>query len=94
MMPCSAAPFDELPLIPRKHDVGALAGLYARCPDYFLVEDGEPATLADATELFHDVPEEKSAADQTVLGWQGDSVRLGLSFSAIIRVRASGILAL
>ena len=72
MMPRIAAAISGPPLILTEHDAGDVADLYARCPDYFLLQDGEPATLADAVELFRDVPEEKSEADQTVLGWRGE----------------------
>lgn len=53
-----------------EQDSDAVAALFARCADYFLLQDGEPATQADAGALFHDVPSEKSPADQTVFGWR------------------------
>ena len=52
-------------------DAGDVASLYARCSDYFLLQDGEAPTLADARELFSDVPPEKEPEDQTVIGWKG-----------------------
>ena len=52
-------------------DAAEIAELYARCSDYFLLQDGEAATLADARELFTDVPPEKAAYDQVVFGWMG-----------------------
>ena len=52
-------------------DASDVADLYSRCSDYFLLQDGEPATLADARELFSDVPPEKEPRDQTVFGWRG-----------------------
>jgi GNAT superfamily N-acetyltransferase len=54
-----------------EHDASDVADLYARCSDYFLLQDGEPPTLADARELFSDVPPEKEVRDQTVFGWRG-----------------------
>ncbi|MDR6146227.1 GNAT superfamily N-acetyltransferase [Sphingomonas sp. SORGH_AS870] len=63
----------EGPFVLTEHDAGDVLDLYARCIDYFLLQDGEPATLADAIELFRDVPEEKSPVDQTVLGWRGQN---------------------
>jgi len=63
----------ELPSILTEHDAGDVADLYARCTDYFMLQDGEPATLADAIDLFRDVPDEKSSADQTVMGWRGEN---------------------
>jgi len=63
----------EPPLILTEHDAGDVADLYARCTDYFMLQDGEPATLADAVELFRDVPKEKIAADQTVMGWRDEN---------------------
>jgi ribosomal protein S18 acetylase RimI-like enzyme len=52
-------------------DAADVASLYSRCSDYFLLQDGAAPTLADAHELFFDVPLEKDASDQTVLGWKG-----------------------
>src|SRR3546814_12939970 len=46
------------------------ADLYNRCSDYFLLQDGAAPTLDDARELFSDVPPEKSAHHQAVLGWK------------------------
>lgn len=54
-------------------DVLDVANLYARCADYFLLQDGELPTLADAYELFTDVPPEKEVQDQTVWGWKHDN---------------------
>ncbi|MEG3170543.1 GNAT family N-acetyltransferase [Sphingomonas sp. LB3N6] len=71
------------PLILTKHDAGDVADLYARCADYFTLQDGEAATLADAIELFCDVPEEKSPADQTILGWRGENGLIAVT--AILR---------
>ncbi|HEX8486122.1 GNAT family N-acetyltransferase [Sphingomonas sp.] len=52
-------------------DTPEVASLYARCADYFLLQDGVVPTPADAHELFTEVPPEKDAHDQTVLGWRG-----------------------
>lgn len=52
-------------------DAADVADLYSRCIDYFLLQDGAGPTLADARELFTDVPPEKNVGDQTVLGWRG-----------------------
>jgi GNAT superfamily N-acetyltransferase len=47
------------------------------------LQDGAAPTLADASELFTDVPPEKDARDQTVLGWRD---RDGLfAIAAILR---------
>jgi hypothetical protein len=46
-------------------DVADVARLYVRCADYFLLQDGVAPTLADAEELFTDVPPEKDAQDQS-----------------------------
>jgi GNAT superfamily N-acetyltransferase len=51
-------------------DVPDVASLYDRCADYFLLQDGVAPALADAYELFTDVPPETDAHDQTVLGWK------------------------
>jgi GNAT superfamily N-acetyltransferase len=53
-------------------DTSEVAILYDRCADYFLLQDGVASTLDDAQKLFTDVPPEKNAEDQTVLGWRGD----------------------
>jgi hypothetical protein len=45
-------------------DAADIAGLYSRCLDYFLLQDGAVPTLADAHELFIDVPPENDAHDQ------------------------------
>ena len=64
-------------------DAAEVAKLYGRCADYFLLQDGVAATVADAHELFTDVPSEKDAHDQTVLGWWDDD---GLyAIAAILR---------
>ncbi|WP_235529467.1 GNAT family N-acetyltransferase [Sphingomonas sp. Leaf242] len=63
----------EPPSILTEHDAGDVADLYARCIDYFMLQDGEPATLADAIDLFREVPEEKSSADQTIMGWRNEN---------------------
>ena len=65
----SAAP-REGPFVLTEHDADDVVDLYARCIDYLMLQDGEPATLADAIELFRDVPEEKNAVDQIVMGWR------------------------
>ena len=53
-------------------DVSDVANLYARCSDYFLLQDGELATAADARDLFFGVPPEKGMQDQVVFGCKGD----------------------
>lgn len=63
----------EGPFVLTEHDADDVVDLYARCIDYFMLQDGEPATLADAIELFRDVPEEKNAVDQIVMGWRGQN---------------------
>lgn len=63
----------EPPLTLTEHDAGDVADLYTRCTDYFILQDGEPATLTDAIRLFRDVPEQKSEADQTILGWRAEN---------------------
>ena len=73
----SAAP-SEGPFVLTEHDADDVVDLYARCIDYFMLQDGEPATLADAIELFRDVPEEKNAVDQTVMGWRGQNGLMAL----------------
>lgn len=47
-----------------------VADLYTRCVDYFLLQDGVSPDHSDAIELFTDVPSEKDAHDQIVLGWK------------------------
>ena len=64
-------------------DTPEVAGLYDRCANYFLFQDGMAPTLSDASELFTDVPPEKDARDQTVLGWRDDG-RL-YAIAAILR---------
>ena len=64
-------------------DAADVESLYARCADYFLLQDGVVATSADVHELFTDVPPEKDVRDQTILGWKGAD---GLSaIAAILR---------
>lgn len=82
-MPLLNAATSEPPLVLTEHDVADVADLYARCTDYFMLQDGEPATLADAIELFRDVPEEKSAADQIIMGWRGENGLIAVA--AILR---------
>lgn len=71
MMPLLDTVTHEPPSILTECDANEVADLYARCTDYFMLQDVELATLADAIELFRDVPEEKSAVNQTVMAWQG-----------------------
>lgn len=49
-------------------DSPAVFDLYVRCHDYFILQDGEPASIADAEALFTDVPPGKRPEDQFVLG--------------------------
>lgn len=79
MMPLLNAAISGPPLILTEHNVGEVADLYTRCTEYFMLQDGEPATLADALELFRDVPEERSSADQIVMGWRGESGLLAMA---------------
>jgi GNAT superfamily N-acetyltransferase len=51
-------------------DAPAILDLYARCADYFLLQDGELAVMSDADELFTDVPPPKRPEDQYVLGFR------------------------
>ncbi len=53
-------------------DAPAIADLFARCADYFLMQDGVASEPADAVALFLDVPPGKTAADQWILGWRDD----------------------
>ncbi|HEX7782296.1 MAG TPA: GNAT family N-acetyltransferase [Sphingobium sp.] len=53
-------------------DAAEVAHLYGRCADYFLLQDGVVPSLVDAQELFTEVPSEKDARDQAVLGWHDD----------------------
>lgn len=64
-------------------DAPAVARLFDRCLDYFLLQDGVAPTLADAHDLFKDVPSAKDAHDQTVLGWRSDDGLCGVA--AILR---------
>lgn len=76
-------PYPSTPTVLTEVDVGDIAELYVRCADYFLLQDGELATAADAAGLFQDVPPEKEHADQTILGWKGSD---GLyAMAAILR---------
>jgi len=59
------------PLKLTEADAAEIARLYARCSDYFLLQDGGTATLADACALFTDIPPGKDAHDQVVFGWRG-----------------------
>ena len=64
-------------------DASDVASLFARCADYFHLQDGLPPTLDDANALFTDVPPDKDARDQTVLGWKdGDGL---FAVAAILR---------
>jgi ribosomal protein S18 acetylase RimI-like enzyme len=60
----------ELALLSGK-DVPAVAALYTRCADYFLLQDGEVPGASDAEELFLNVPPGKSPEDLTVFGIMG-----------------------
>lgn len=51
-------------------DASDVASLYARWVDYFLLQDGVAPSFDDAKKLFTDVPPEKDARDQAVLGWK------------------------
>lgn len=51
-------------------DAAEIAMLYARCADYFLLQDGEAPTPADALALFDDVPPGRRPSDQQVIGWR------------------------
>ncbi|UAJ12890.1 GNAT family N-acetyltransferase (plasmid) [Polymorphobacter megasporae] len=62
----------HLPIELTGADAADVASLYSRCADYFLLQDGAVPTMADAHELFTDVPPERDARDQTVLGWKGE----------------------
>ncbi|HIV77512.1 MAG TPA: GNAT family N-acetyltransferase [Candidatus Sphingomonas excrementigallinarum] len=53
-------------------DALAVADLFVRCADYFMMQDGVMPELADAVALFSDVPPEKAASDQVILGWRDD----------------------
>ena len=76
-------PSSPLPTELSEADCPEVAGLYARCADYFLLQDGVVPTLADAHELFTEVPPEKDAHDQTVFGWRsGDGL---YAIAAILR---------
>jgi len=55
-----------------KSDAVAIADLFVRCADYFLLQDGVMPGLADAIALFSDVPPTKVEGDQVILGWRDD----------------------
>ena len=57
--------------------------MYARCADYFLLQDGEVADRSDAVQLFRDVPPDKKPEDLTVFGSTGDQGLDGVA--AILR---------
>lgn len=63
-------PSCPLPVELSEADAGEVAGLYGRCADYFMLQDGSAPTLADARELFTDVPPGREPQDQIVLGWR------------------------
>lgn len=52
-----------------KSDAVAIAELFVRCADYFLLQDGVMPGLADAIALFLDVPPTKAEGNQVILGW-------------------------
>jgi len=54
-----------------REDVHVIAELYGRSEEYFLLQDGEPAGLSDACDLFADLPPEKTMQDQAVFGCRG-----------------------
>lgn len=57
-------------------DASAIHDLYRRCDDYFLLQDGRPASPSDAEILFTDVPSTMSADDQFVVGcWERSGLR-------------------
>jgi GNAT superfamily N-acetyltransferase len=60
----ASSPF--LRLLPT--DAADVASLFARCADYFLLQDGVPPTLSDAHALFTDLPPGKALQDQAVFG--------------------------
>ena len=62
--------FDGARLLSRP-DVPTILDLLTRCSDYLLLQDGEPATAADADELFTDMPPPKHPDDQHVTGCFG-----------------------
>lgn len=55
-------------------DAPEVLDLYARCADYFLLQDGEAAAASDAHELFTDVPPSKCPKDQYVLGYRREGL--------------------
>ena len=60
-------------------DSVAIASLFARCEDFFILQDGEPATSRDTKALFTDVPSERSASDQLTVGYWKGSDLMGLA---------------
>jgi GNAT superfamily N-acetyltransferase len=78
-----AKPAHGPPIALSEADAGHVAALYDRCTDYFLLQDGVAPTLADAHDLFIDVPPEKERHDQVILGWRdvGDLIAV----AAILR---------
>jgi GNAT superfamily N-acetyltransferase len=75
------APNSHSPTELSEADAPDVASLYDRCADYFLLQDGVTATLADAQKLFTEVPPNRDANNLTVLGWKGSD---GLYASAAI----------
>ena len=55
-----------------RSDAAAIADLFIRCADYFLLQDGVLPEPADAITLFLDVPPMKAEDDQVILGWHDD----------------------
>ena len=53
-------------------DIDAVQDLYARCTDYFLLQDGVEPDRAEAADLFRDVPPGKTPEDLAVFGLAGD----------------------
>lgn len=76
-------PPDAQPIIVTEDQVVEVANLYARCADYFILQDGAAPTLADAHRLFTDIPTEKKPGDQIILGWRG--MRGLYALAAILR---------
>jgi GNAT superfamily N-acetyltransferase len=74
---------DPPALVLTEADAAAVFDLFVRCRDDFVRQDGVEATPNDAVGLFSDVPEGKSASDQTILGWR-DSHELD-AIAAILR---------